>query len=299
MHDPVIILAPPRSFTSVICAMLGQHPQLYGVPELNLFMAETIRERERLLAKKKFLDHGLLRVVAQLFGEEQTLQSVSLAERWLDVRSNCTCAAVLRELLEKLDPRILVDKSITTVSSPENLQRALRTFPNARFMHLLRHPRAVCESLWNLGGKIAARYMEAIDYSTDPPTLDVQKIWYNMHHNICCFLEGVPRENWLRVRGEDVLSEPDQSLQQIGNWLGLTMDEKALEEMKSPEKSPYACLGPGNALLGNDPGFLKDPELRPYSKPSDLTLDGPLNWRDDEGEFSPELRELATEFGYQ
>src|ERR1700676_2245035 len=34
--DPVFILAPPRSFTSVIGTMVGQHPQLYGLAETKL-----------------------------------------------------------------------------------------------------------------------------------------------------------------------------------------------------------------------------------------------------------------------
>jgi hypothetical protein len=38
---PLFILAPPRSFTSVICGMIGQHPQMYGLPEVNLFAGET------------------------------------------------------------------------------------------------------------------------------------------------------------------------------------------------------------------------------------------------------------------
>jgi len=41
--DPVFVLAP-RSFSSIVATMLGQHPQMYGVPELELFAAETMGE---------------------------------------------------------------------------------------------------------------------------------------------------------------------------------------------------------------------------------------------------------------
>jgi hypothetical protein len=34
--DLVFLLAPPRSFTTVVSSMLGQHPQLYGLPEMLL-----------------------------------------------------------------------------------------------------------------------------------------------------------------------------------------------------------------------------------------------------------------------
>src|SRR5215470_7660537 len=98
MPDPVIILAPPRSFTSVVCGMLGQHPQMYGLPEVNLFVAETMRERQELIARPKFSTHGLLRVVAQLFVGTQTIQTIILAQRWVEIRADCSCVSIFREL---------------------------------------------------------------------------------------------------------------------------------------------------------------------------------------------------------
>ncbi len=37
---PVFVLASPHSEVSRISAMLGQHPGIYAVPELNLFAAD-------------------------------------------------------------------------------------------------------------------------------------------------------------------------------------------------------------------------------------------------------------------
>ncbi|GIX45850.1 MAG: sulfotransferase family protein [Candidatus Tectimicrobiota bacterium] len=299
MHDPVIILAPPRSFTSIVCGMLGQHPQLYGLPEVNLFVAETMREREGVLAQRRFSEHGLLRVVAQLFAGEQTIQTIGLARRWVAMRAHRTCVSVFRELAERVSPRILVDKSPMTVLRPEYLQRIRRAFPNARFLHLLRHPRTQGDSLWRIGGPLAGWRLEALDYSTDPPTVDFQKAWYTMHMTILTFLEGVPKAQQLRVRGEDLLADPDAHLQQIAAWLGIRTDPEAIEAMKHPERSPYACLGPLNAPFGNDPQFLRAPALRRPSAPLSASLEGPLPWRHDGQGFSPEVKALAREFGYQ
>jgi len=55
MNHPLLILASPRSFTSVICAALGQHPQMYELPELHLFVADTLAGRERFQARSKFI----------------------------------------------------------------------------------------------------------------------------------------------------------------------------------------------------------------------------------------------------
>src|ERR1700736_1202175 len=54
---PVFVLAPPRSYTSVISAMLGQHPDLAGLPELKLFSYRTIGELEASLPQY-WIDRG-------------------------------------------------------------------------------------------------------------------------------------------------------------------------------------------------------------------------------------------------
>src|SRR5438105_3191953 len=67
MADPLFILAPPRSFSSVLCAMLGQHPQMHGLPETHLFVDETIERWWGRSSHAKYpMADGLLRSVAQL-----------------------------------------------------------------------------------------------------------------------------------------------------------------------------------------------------------------------------------------
>jgi hypothetical protein len=83
----------------------------------------------------------------------------------------------------------------------------------------------------------------------------------------------------------------------VAAWLGLRTDPAAIDLMKHPERSPYAFLGPPGAKFGNDEFFLRDPLFRP-SQTSSHTLDGPLSWRIDGGEFLPEVKALASELGY-
>ena len=56
MTELVIMLGPPRSFTSVVSAMVGQHPQLYGLPEVHLFTTETVGELFYFYKLAGFLD---------------------------------------------------------------------------------------------------------------------------------------------------------------------------------------------------------------------------------------------------
>jgi hypothetical protein len=128
--------------------------------------------------------------------------------------------------------------------------------------------------------------------------LDPQRGWYALNRNIERFLEKVPQERWLRVRGEDVLADPHTSLPVVCRWLGVSDDAAAVEEMAHPERSAYARFGPPAARYGNDAFFLQSPALRP-ARAQPKPLDGPLPWRDDGCGLLPEVRELARRLGYE
>jgi hypothetical protein len=136
------------------------------------------------------------------------------------------------------------------------------------------------------------------DFSSDSPTIDPQNSWYRIHRNILDFLHLVPGKQKLRIRGEDLLSNPEEHLPKIARWMGLGTDPDAIERMKHPEHSPYACFGPYPAHLGNDPNFMLNPILK-TSTTGSQSLEGPLSWRKDGAEFSEQVRELARQFGYK
>jgi hypothetical protein len=319
--DPCLILAPPLSFASLVGTMLGRHPQLYGLPETHLFGFETVAEWWANANQASFaMAHGLLRAVALLEYGEQTEAAVVLAGGWLRRRLHLTTGALLEELAERVQPRVLVDKSPSIVYSIESMRRAYAMFPLARFVHLLRHPRdfgdaalaAVQEASDAQGGGPLPPSHWLIHLCSFPPppaagdeprpapaegVLDPQWGWYALHRNIADFLAAVPAEQVYRVRGEEFLTHPDAALPALAAWLGLRDDPVAVHEMKHPERSPFARFGPPNALYGDDHTFLQNPVLRPRREEPRL-LEGPLEWRPDGEGFAPEVRRLAEEFGY-
>jgi len=283
----------------VISAMLGQHPQMYGLPEVHLFVADTVGELfffYKITGPRR--THGLLRTISEVYMKTQNKKTIDLAKAWLIKNKDTSTAEVFQKIVSKVDPKIVVEKSVTTVWKPANLQRVNRIFPNARYIHLTRHPRGQCESMIEALKTETGLTREMLDHSTNPPTTDPQILWYNIHSNIVNFLENVPQERYMRVKGEDVIQDPDTYLREMSGWMGLRTDDEAIEEMKHPERSPYSKLGPPNAPFGNDPKFIKEPALRP-ARAKVLSLEGPLSWRDDIPGFTDEVKEMARLFGYE
>jgi hypothetical protein len=87
----------PASFTSLVCAMIGQHSGAYGLPEVNLMLADFAGGTDPpLFGVASFLQHGLIRAVAQLYGGEQTIQTIAMARRWPARRRDRTSGEVYR-----------------------------------------------------------------------------------------------------------------------------------------------------------------------------------------------------------
>jgi hypothetical protein len=326
MADPVFILATPRSFSSVVCAMLGRHPGMYGLPETHLFGDETMAGWwQRSSEASHRMADGLLRAVAQICFQEQTERTIVLAEAWLKRRRSETSGMVFEELASALFPLILIDKSPSTVYSVESMRRVYRFFPQAKFIYLVRHPRGYCESVVKYmemlakpayrtrerraGGGKAPQWISDLAFfpysagitehrSPDHQALDPQGGWYVLNMNVLTFLESIPGNQWMTVRGEELLRDPERGLAQLAEWIGLNANGEAIEQMMHPERSPYARFGPPGAPLGNDILFLERPVMR-RARGRQPSLEGPLGWRPGTHGFLPQVIDLGRRLGYE
>ncbi len=303
MATPIFLLAPPRSFTSVVNAMIGQHPELFGVPELNLFnfpqvtgLWQAASDQVGFNANRR---HGLLRTLAEVLFAEQTDETILAAAHWVAAREDWTTAKIFAAMRDLLHPLSIVDKSPTYTMESERLYRIHEACPDARFIHLVRHPIKQCESVMKLNYGAFALFVNSIEYRNGKAYIEPQIAWHDMNVNIVTFLEDVvPPERYMRIRGESIMEHPKEQLSDICRWLGIRDDEEAIDEMMHPENSPFACFGPVTALFGNDPNFLRDPEFsqRTQNLPP---LDGPVSWRNDGKGLYPEVIQMAKMFGYQ
>jgi hypothetical protein len=297
MPEPLFILNPPRSYSSIVCTMIGQHPECYGLPELNLFIGDDLGAVWNGFAviMRGFGRDGMLRTLAQLHEGTQNVDTITRAHEWVIQHSRWSIRQVFDHLQELVGPRILVEKSPSIVSSKEFIERLLRHFPDARLLHLLRHPRSTAESVLSL----REAYVHLKLLVERLPGLDPERTWRFSHQLVVAATEWLPPGQCMRLKGEALLAALDLYLAQLCEWLGIRRDAEALDAMKHPERSPYASPGPRGAPRGNDPNFLENPHLDfdRLARIKEPSLDEELGWRPGEF-FSPPTVKLARELGY-
>ncbi len=140
----VFILAPPRSGTTLLRAMLAGHPQLFAANELQLMHFDTLAQRSQTYSGKFALwQEGLVRAVMELKGCDADEARAFLLER---EGAGATTLDLWR-WLEEASGRIVADKSPSYALDPQALRRMAEWFEDARFVHLVRHPWSVARSV--------------------------------------------------------------------------------------------------------------------------------------------------------
>jgi hypothetical protein len=295
-HAPVFVLAPIRSCSTICVAVLAGHPDLFGFPEMLLFTAPTVRgllaEQERrpkipapwIRARLT----GVLRAVAQLHEGSQAPEAIERAERWLAERSDWPTASLMDHLLNLAGPRTGIENSPDTAVTDEALQACLAAYPNARFIHLTRHPVTSQRSMHEHVGQGWRRSRQEL-------TARCATVWLRTHVRIAKALTPLPPERWLRVRAEDLLRDPATTLPRICSWLGLRCDAEIISRMRRTEEWCFADTGPADNLYGGDLKFLRSPVLQPTPDPGPVVFDPSWELRPD---VVDRMTRLAGYLGY-
>ena len=278
--------------------MIGQHPELAGLPELKLFAYDTIGELEaslpRYWAVRGFTHRspGLVRAVAQLAFGNQSTDGLTCAREWLRQRAHWSGPDVCDFLFARLEPRTGVEKSPENVESEDALARLAAAYPRARYLHLTRHPVTTQRSLEEHLRRTVP------EFSVPGQPMSGMAYWVETNLRILSFTARRPKHASLRVRAEDVLNDSGTQLRRIAGWLGIRDDATTLEAMRHPEISPFACLGiAGTGIIGGfDPDFLRNPV--PHSVPVPPAVDRPSGWTEHSALWDTTV-DLAVQLGYR
>jgi hypothetical protein len=293
MAGPVFILSPARSYSTVSIALLSGHPKLFGFPETLLFLTPTIGELIEFCAREPamrqveptarnaalFRDSrlsGLARAIALLHEASQDEDAVSRALEWLFAHGQWSSVDTMNYLRQLISPRIAIEKTPEISYSNQTLARCVCAYPDSRYLHLTRHP-----VTWQRSMDEAS----AVWLRDAPPEISLRSAcrsagmmaaynlmnWYTVHLRIVRALRGLPGDQWMRVRGEDLLGAPHIWLPRILNWLRLESSDLLITQMMHTENWPFAAARSDLRRRDGDWKFFADPALRPVELPgSDL-----------------------------
>ena len=255
-QSPIFILAPPRSGTTLLRVMLAGHPGLFACNELQLFHFETLRERNAAYAGKFSLwTEGLVRAVMELKNieaDEAKLQLNRYSEQGV------TTWEMFVKLQKWVGEKSIVDKSPSYALDPLALEKILANFPNARFIHLLRHPYSMVRSFekYHMDQVL---YLHEHDYT--PQQLG-ELVWLQSHRNTQEFLKKIPANQQFRIRYEDLVKNPEQVMELMCETLGLPFHENLLHPYQNLDKKMTGGIYRTSRSMG-DTNFDKKKKIDP------------------------------------
>lgn len=213
--QPVFIGGCPRSGTTLLASLLARQPDFFAVPEspfkVEVFLAAETAGSCLEQAAASLEAHWRFRMWnVRLTGKHAGTFSIEGMRAIVE-----DCFVSYRDANFSNDLRIAVDHT------PENVIWAhtlLRLFPGARFVHLIRDPRAVAQSVMPL------------DWG--PNTARQAALWWlrYMFHGLT--LEAtLPARQILRIRYEELVADPESTLDRLNDFLGTPRVQKLADSM--------------------------------------------------------------------
>lgn len=291
MSDPVknppalFILAPPRSGTTLLRVMLAGHPKLFAAAELQLLGFNTLKERgEAFTGKFSLWLEGTIRAIMEIKNCDAD-QAKMIMEDF--EHQNLTTKQFFAVLQEWLGEQMLMDKSPAYAVDPGALEKAERDFENPIYIHLLRHPYSMVRSFENY-------HMDQVLFMHEQPFLPRklgELVWLLSHQNTVDFLKQVPQERQYRLKFEDLVTNPRQSMAELCNRLGLEFHESIVNPYHDLDKRMTDGIYKDSNPMG-DTRLLKRKAIDPKAADS---------WQGvvTDNFISDMTWELATAFGYE
>ena len=271
----IFVLAPPRSGTTLLRVMLAGHPDLFAAAELQLLGFHTLAERSQAFQGKFSLwREGTLRCLMELHDCDASAAEKRMEE--FEARG-FTTKQLYAELQAAIGDRTLVDKSPSYVLDPAALEKAERDFAEPLYIHLTRHPAAMVQSFERYHME-QVLFLEPHDFA---PRQLAELVWRISHENTVRFLEGVPSERRVRIRYEDLVTDPESTLRTCCESLRLAFHPDLVDPYKDMEKKMVDGIHAVSAPMG-DTRLLQhgriDPSLADAWKQADDVDLGGATW---------------------
>lgn len=224
----IFILSPPRSGSTLLRVILAGHPQLFAPPELHLLSYETLAQRKAALGNQGngYLLQGTIRAIMQL--KNCSAEDAQALMQEYETQ-NLSTREFYQLLQGWLGEKILVDKTPTYSTHLDILRRAEAEFEGALYIHLLRHPYGTIRSFEEAKLERIVPIMHEMSFSRRELA---ELTWLVSHENILAFLAEIPANRQFRLKFEDLVNQPQESVEQLCNFLGLNLQPEMLEPYK-------------------------------------------------------------------
>lgn len=254
----IFVGGAPRSGTSMLQSMLDSHPEIFGGPEFD-FIPAIVNLRNQLLAS---VNSGRI---------EAFCDNKQVDRSFAKLTENLLLPAASREekhwLSEKTPMNILVFKQLLDI------------FPEARFVHVVRDPRAVALSMLKVADRYRQKEMEPPAIVANPGQV-VQTILQYTFAGIEASRIAPNRVHTIKY--EKLLLNTEKVVKDLCTFIGVDWSELMLH----PEEQSHISE---NNLIADDGLWSGDRKM--YRSPEKWHVD---KWKEDL--TKQQLEELAEAF---
>ncbi|WP_254172056.1 non-ribosomal peptide synthetase [Planktothrix agardhii] len=240
----IFILSPYRSGSTLLRVILGGNPQLFAPPELELLGFNTLGERKaQFSGRYNFWMEGTIRTIMEIKGCNAE-EAIAIMEELED--KNLTSKQFYRLLQEWLGDKILIDKTPSYSLDLETLKRAERNFHNPLYIHLVRHPLATMRSYEE------ARVEQTFPYEHPFKRRELAElVWLISHQNILEFLQQVSPQRQYQVKFEDIVKQPQKTIENLCQFLGVEFNPDMLQPYKEKKQRMTDGIYAESRMIGD------------------------------------------------
>lgn len=231
--QPIFILGNPRSGTSLLRLMLDSHSAISIPPESHFFLW---LEEKYGNWKSQFLDDYLADLFASTKFEtwnfrKEELRGFITASTYENYAQLTSLVYQFYAINTKSNAIFWGDKNSLWV---DKLNKINFHFPNAYYVYIIRDGRDVACSYKALGKKkMEHKYAPQLDNDVSK----IAKTWSHHNTKLQDFLFENATDRFVKVRYEDLLREPKQTLDSILDLLDLELEKTQLNYFNRPKET--------------------------------------------------------------
>ena len=221
MHSPVFIVGMNGSGTTLMLELLNRHPSVYGYPHETIVLPALLQDARRaklhesaLEERKQWVRKHFLASPALAKELTDSVWTALEKDSNIDVSSPQGAFAGLMSVLAARDGKVIWCEK--TPMHVKHIKLLAEYFPGARFIHMVRDPRACAASFNRRWGfhplRSVLRWKECIYSARSAASI-------------------VGEKAYMEVRYEDLLAKPQNLLGKVQTFLALQVQD--LNKMRS------------------------------------------------------------------